>query len=446
MASARIVIVGAGSYKWGPLIVRDLVVAPGLCGSTIVMHDIDPEALDLVFALGTKIVEDNDLPFALEKALRLEEALRGADFVILTISTGGLEAMRHDLEIPGRHGVFQSVGDTVGPGGLARALRNIPVVVDVAREMERVCPDAWLLNYTNPMTTLCRAVARTTAVPVIGLCHEFTGVMDRLRLWFDVEDRSEIRARVGGINHFTWITELTVRGRDAFPELQEFARQALAARDQLDGLDFSRSTVDHNMVKASLFRVFGAFPAAGDRHLAEFFPLFLTESADKGRQYGVMLTTIEERYRWLDESKSLLQAVLSGGGEAKRFLQPSGEAVAPLISAVVNGERYVGVLNLPNQGQILNLPAEVVVETYGLADAAGARGLAFGTLPPGIHNLVHTHVINQEMIVEAALSGNKNLALRALLNDPLVREFDGAERMLDQMLMANRQYLPQFFA
>jgi len=446
MTPVRIVIIGGGSYKWGPLIVRDLIVTQWLHGSTIVLHDIDPQALDLVYAVGQKVVEENHLPYTLEKTLRLEQALRDADFVILTISTGGLEAMRHDLEIPERYGIYQAVGDTVGPGGVARALRNIPVVANIARKMEEICPNAWLLNYTNPMATLCRAITRTTKIKTIGLCHEFISVLKTLKAHFNVQDESEIQAKVGGINHLSWILELKVRVKDVFPELQDFAKQALAARDKLESLDFSRSTIDHNMVKARLFHIFGALPAAGDRHVADFFPYFLTEATDKGRQYGVMLTQIEERYQWQNESKSFVYAILNGDVDMKSFLQPSNEPCAKVISAVANGKRYIGIMNLPNKGQIANLPAGVVVETFGIVDANGAHGIAIGELPPGIYNVINRHVINQEMIVEAALTGNRNLALQALLNDPLVREADSAEKMLDEMLIANKQHLPQFFA
>ena len=169
MAAVKIVIIGGGSYAWGPLFIRDIATTPDLAGSTILLHDIDPGPLDLVYALGEKIIRavPGD-PFTLERTLDLDEALQGADFVILTITTGGLEAMRHDVEIPYKYDVFQPVGDTVGPGGLSRALRNIPVVVDIARRMEDLCPNAWLLNYSNPMTTLCRAVTRATSPAFCG--------------------------------------------------------------------------------------------------------------------------------------------------------------------------------------------------------------------------------------------------------------------------------------
>ena len=196
----KITIVGGGSYTWSPQFIRDIVVEPQLAGSTITLHDIDPQPLDLVHALGQKVVDACSGDHVLEKTLDLDEALSGADFVILTISTGGLQAMRQDLEIPEKYGIYQSVGDTVGPGGLARGLRNIPVVVDIARRLQALGPNAWLLNYTNPMTTLCRAVTQQTDIRTIGLCHEFRGVRRHLAALFGV-DETDIKASVGGINH-----------------------------------------------------------------------------------------------------------------------------------------------------------------------------------------------------------------------------------------------------
>ncbi len=432
---------------WGPAFLRDIVANPTLQGSHIVLHDINPAALDLVFDLGEKMIGENDLPFTLEKTLELEEALPDADVVILTITTGGLKVMRHDLEIPKKYGIYQSVGDTVGPGGLARCLRNIPVIVDIARRMERLCPDAWLLNYTNPMTTICRAVCRTTGIKTVGLCHEFFGVLRTLQRVFEV-DTSEIQAKVGGINHLTWVVDLKVKGKDAFPALKEFARQVLASKGEVKTLDApgTASTIDRFMVKAHLFQVFGAFPAAGDRHVAEFFPYFLTEAAGRGKAYGVELTTVEERYQWQAEDKALIQDLLTGRRDMRQFLaEHSGEAADQIIAAIANAGSYTGVMNLPNQGQIFNLPAGVVVETFGTIDANGAQGLTLGELPPGILNVVSRHVLNQEMAVEAALSGDRHLALQVLFNDPLTREFEGVGVMLDEMLFANKQYLPQFF-
>jgi alpha-galactosidase/6-phospho-beta-glucosidase family protein len=447
MNGVRIALIGGGSYAWGPLFVRDVVCTPELSGSTVVLHDIDPKALDLVYTLGCKMIRHGDRPFVLERTLHLDEALEGVGFVILTITTGGLEAMRHDLEIPERYGVYQSVGDTVGPGGLARALRNIPVVLDLARRMESICPDAWLLNYTNPMTTLCRAVTRETRIRTVGLCHEFLGVRHKLAQIWEVAE-SDIEAELAGINHLAWVLNLRVHGREAMPQLHELAERILATGGGVLGIeeDGRSSSIDRALIKARLLRVYGALPAAGDRHVAEFFPWFLTEAAGRGQQYGVVRTTVDERYEWRRDDERLLRSLLEEEVPLSRWLQhQSGEAANQIIAALCGHGCYRGPLNLPNEGQIHNLPSGAIVETLGVVEAAGARSFPVRDLPPGVQAVVARHVSNQEMIVEAALRGDRGLALQALFNDPLLQEVKGAEGMLDEMLEANRDCLPSFF-
>lgn len=442
----KVVLIGGGSYAWAPQLIRDLFTTPALQGGTLVLHDIDPEPLELVYTLGCKLLEAHDSGWQLQRTTSLAEALPGAQLVVLTITTGGLEAMRADIEIPEKYGVYQSVGDTVGPGGLSRALRNIPVVVDIAKQMSQLCPEAWLLNYTNPMTTLSRAVTRETGVNTIGLCHEFLGVRRAVQAILDVADPDDIVARVGGINHLIWITELMLKGEDVLQRVGAALSPVAGPRPgAAPHADFP-SLMDRHMVKHRLFEIFGALPAAGDRHVAEFFPFFLSEAAGRGAQYGIQRTSIEERYQWRASEKAYLTALLAGEADLRAFLADnSGEAAARIAEAMAGGAPYTGVMNLPNRGQISNLPPDIIVETFGTVDAAGARGLPFGDLPPGVFTIINRHVLNQETIVEAALTGDRQLALQVLANDPLITNLDGAERMFDEMLVANRPFLPRFF-
>jgi alpha-galactosidase len=446
ISSLRLVIIGGGSFNWTPEFVRDLITHPDLQGSTIVLHDIDSAALDLTFALSQTMIASQGSGCMVEKTLNLDEALQGADVVLQTITTGALETMRVDIEIPERYGIYQSVGDTVGPGGLSRALRNIPVVVDIARKMESICPNAWLLNYTNPMTTLCRAVTRETRIKTVGLCHEYFGGLHTLQTLFEVPTEA-IETRVGGINHLIWLLDLKINGREAFSELREHAAKILREGGRVTQSAGHVALHDRLMVKARLFQLFGSMPAASDRHVAEFFPFFLSEAVGKGKLYGVERTTIAERYQWRASAEANIRGLLNGTEDMVAFLaNNSGEAAAPICAALATGKPYTGIMNLPNYGQIANLPANAVVETFGILDAEGARGLPIGELPPAILNIVERHVRNQELIVAAALTGDKTLALQALINDPLVMDIDGAERMLDEMLNANREHLPRFFA
>ncbi|GAH40258.1 unnamed protein product, partial [marine sediment metagenome] len=274
MAKLNISIIGGGSFMWSPKIVTDLVDKKDLHDSQILLHDIDSEALDLTYRLGQKIIGEAEANFRIRATSNLEEALEEADFVILAISPGGLEAMRSDLEIPLKYGIYQAVGDTVGPGGISRALRTIPVVVDIAKKMEDLCSDAWLINYTNPMSTLCRAISKSTGIKTIGLCHEPIAVLDTIKRILQIEDESDFQVKIAGINHLSWILELKVRGEDGFPILRNYIDQhmgeiveAVKATNWADADPFK----DNNLVKFELFRLFGYLPAAGDRHVAEFF-------------------------------------------------------------------------------------------------------------------------------------------------------------------------------
>ena len=350
MKAAKIVIIGGGSYSWGPLFIRDLIATPELAGSTIVLHDIDPDAMNLVYRVGQLAVQTSGFDFYLQQSSRLPQALDGADFVLLTITTGGLAAMRHDLEIPAQYGVYQAVGDTVGPGGLSRGLRNVPVVADIARQMETYCPDAWLLNYTNPMTTLTRAVTRETGLKTIGLCHEWLGVRQKLAKLFN-KPQAALQPRIAGVNHLIWLLDLWANGRNLMPDLHDIAEKVLSGELDLDPNNLSLFA-DHGRVKAQLLQLYGALPVAGDRHVAEFFPNFLTEATDKGQTYQVALTSVADRVGWRAADKAQLEKIVAGEVDLRPFLrQRSHEAAHSIIAALVTNGRYLGIMNLPTKGR-----------------------------------------------------------------------------------------------
>jgi len=428
MAKPKIVLIGGGSYAWTPTIMRDIVTTQGLEGSTIMLHDIDAKSLDVMLSLGRKIIGRSGKEFAIEATTDRRQALQDAEFVILTISTGGLEAMRHDLEIPLRHGIYQSVGDTVGPGGISRGLRNIPVVVGMAKEMEELCANAWFINYSNPMSTICRAVTKVTGMKTIGLCHGLNEVIRMLKGIFRIEHEDELHIKAAGINHLPWIIGISVRGEDGIRLLREYVE---------------RNGISISPVKMELFKAFGYLPGTGDRHVAEFFGHFLTKDTDAGLKYGVRLTTIDDRLQQRARDVERVNKMLSG--EVAIGMGRSEESASKIISAIANGRREIDVLNLPNRGQANNLPRDAIVETYGVVGPGGAEGIAVGDLPMAIQAILHTHIVEQELTVDAALNGDRALALQALLLDPLVRNLDVAEKILDELLEANRRYLPQFF-
>jgi alpha-galactosidase/6-phospho-beta-glucosidase family protein len=440
MARTRICFIGGGSYNWMPKLLGDLALTPDLEG-TIVLHDLNPSAMDDIQRYGRKAIRQAGTNFSLESATELDRALDGAEFVVVTITTGGLDTMGLDLDIPEKYGIYQSVGDTVGPGGLSRALRNVPVMVEITRAMERNCPNAWLLNLTNPLTVLTRVVGLVAPrLKVMGLCHELFGVRGALIRMFggSVED---FEMRVAGVNHLIWLLDMTIRGQDGLQMVRDFVRDGRSVPLPPSRGDWHEPFVDRWKLKLELFDVYGALPAAGDRHLAEFFPYFLTEATHRGADYGVLLTTIAHRRRQVAAARAGVLAAIEGEMPP---LSRSPEATADIVSAVANGHSVRTIVNLPNTGQIDSLPRGAVVETLAEITSAGAQPLTVGAVPPGVLSTLLPHVMNHEMIAVGALEGDRRLTLQAMVNDPLVPSLQTARRLFDDLLEAHAEYLPQF--
>jgi len=435
--NAKIAFIGGGSVQWTPGLVSDMALTKTLSGAELALHDIDAEALERMAPVCERIVEQCGANIRIAATLDRAQALRDADFVVLCVGIGGLTAMRNDLEIPEKYGVYQAVGDTVGPGGLARGLRHIPFAVEVARQMEALCPEAWMLNLTNPMTTICRGVTRATRIRTIGLCHEIAGFRSHLAGLFQIPVE-QVMFEVAGINHLPIVTRCAVGGRDGFAMLRDW----LPAHDVFEFVDAGELTSafevfqDHLAVKLTLFQQLGVLFGAGDRHVAEFFPGFLTDEHGRGRRYGIHLTTVDHR-----EEMAQVRLRL-----AESYIPPkavSAEQLAPLMAALLGGPAGQFVVNVPNQGQIDNLPRDAVVECVAHVDALGVRPLAVGALSPAAHAVVAAHVDRQELIVEAALTGHYELARVALASDPLIRDPQTVEPMFEELVAANARSAAQ---
>jgi alpha-galactosidase len=449
----KVTIVGGGSNQWAPKLVTDLLAVPALGDMELVLEDIDGERVERIGAYARLANEALGTKAVVTTTTDQHRALEGADFVVVTISTGGFESMTVDLDVPARHGIVQSVGDTVGPGGISRALRNVPVLVDIARDMEKCCPEAWMLNITNPMTCLTRAVCRETSVKAVGLCHEVGHVCMDLAIALG-KSHDLVRPVVAGVNHFPVVSSLEVDGSDGLRLLQGLV-------EDLGGLDAIRrdleagtphepfSTADfaaRNVLKLALLERYGALPAAGDRHLAEFLPSVLTERSGWGRSWGIEPTPISRRVEHEAEYLSEVQDVLAGRSELPTW--DSGELVAPVVDSLLTGTRRELPLNIPNGGQCADLPAEVVVESMCVVDDEGIRGRDVVTLPAPVAEVVRRHVAVQELTVEAALTGDRLLVRAAVALDPLAGRGDLADTdaMVDELLEGTSRWLPRFSA
>jgi alpha-galactosidase len=429
----QITIVGGGSRQWGPKLVTDVLNTPSLADAALVLHDIDEASLPPMEAFARRAIDATGVPATVRTTTDRRAALDGADYVVVTISTGGFASMAHDLDVPARHGIRQSVGDTLGPGGLSRALRNIPVLVDIARDMEAICPDAWMLNITNPLTALTRAVNRETSITAVGLCHEVTIASWMIAIACGVR-AEDLEMTVTGVNHLPWITALTIEGDDGFTRL----RRALEERAEAEF--YARE----NALKLALLDRFGALPGAGDRHVAEFFPGVLTEASGWGKRWGIELTTIADRER--DEAAYREGLDRMAAGEAAIPTWQSGELVAPLIDSRCTGTRRDMPLNIPNTGQAPYLPHDVVVETMCAVDGDGVRGRDAPVPPRPCAAWTRRHVDVQELTVEAAVTGDRDLVYAAMHLDPLAGRGDvlDVEAMTEELLAATAEWLPKF--
>jgi len=433
----RITIIGGGSYQWAPKLLVDFANTPVLQDAQIALHDIDPAPLPRMVELVEHIADVRGISMTATGTTDRRQALEGADYVVVNISTGGFASMRHDLEVPAQYGLMQSVGDTVGPGGIMRSLRNIPVFVDIARDMEALCPDAWLLNLTNPMTAICRALTRETSVKTIGLCHEITGAQFTLSLLLDV-NFLEMTPTIAGVNHLPFMTKLDVAGSDGLEMLRELLEDGARADEST-----KRDLLEQNRVKFELFERFGVLPGAGDRHLVEFFPGFLTEESGWGERWGVKLTTIEDRERDQQHHIERFEEMLTADAVSS---MPSGEMVAPVIQCRILDQPGWFPLNIPNEGQVADLPIAVTVESICVADGNGARGRDAVCLPAAMAEHLRRVSVSQELTVEAALTGDRDKVFEAMLADPLAgrMDYDRLTEMTDDMLRATRAWLPQF--
>ena len=277
--STQVTIIGGGSYQWGPELMADLFGTPALAGMHLVLGDINPDPLPKMEALAHKLIHALEAKATVAVTTDQKVALEGADFVIVCISTGGFRSMAVDLDVPAAHGITQTVGDSVGPGGINRSLRNVPVLVGIGKDMEQICPDAWLFNITNPMTTLTRSVCRETSIKTVGLCHEVGNFTMDLAIALR-EPWDAVRPWVTGVNHFPVLTGLEVDGEDGFAILRDLVEEVggldslrpypgREEAEKFSKLDFAR----RHMLKLNLLERWGTFPAAGDRHIADSSPL-----------------------------------------------------------------------------------------------------------------------------------------------------------------------------
>lgn len=451
----KIAYIGGGSRGWAWTLMNDLALAPDISGE-VYLYDTDLEAAAHNAIIGSKYgcAEGALSKWSYKAVDSLSKALQDADFVIISILPATFEEMHSDVHTPEKYGIYQSVGDTNGPGGIIRALRALPMLQQIAASVREHCPNAWVINYTNPMT-LCVAMLykEFPQIKAFGCCHEVFGTkwllvnaLEEMRS-FQKLHQNDIKVNVLGVNHFTWITDATYKNIDIFPVYKEFSEKYKdTGYRQTQPITSDTPFADAKKVKFDLFRRFGVIAAAGDRHLAEFCPGdWYLQSLDHARSWGFNLT--EVTWRKQDLATRLEKSEKLRKDEMPIVLNPeSGEEGVKQIRALLGLGDLVTNVNLPNLGQIPNLPFGAVVESNAAFRDNQLTPVFAGNIPDSIYPLITKTVGQQLLILEAVWERDLEKAFVAFSNDNLVTlNKSDARKLFDEMVENTKAYLTDYF-
>ncbi len=430
----KIAMIGAGSIVFCKTLMMDILATPALRDSEFRLMSRTMPKLERVKRFADRVIKDNNLNASVTVTLDRDEALKDADYVIVMLQIGGVEAFRSDYEIPMKHGVDQCIGDTLGPGGVFRALRTIPVMMDIARDMARLCPDAYLLNYVNPMAPVCWALGRVPGTRFVGLCHGVQTTLDLISGYVGVP-KDEIDYLAAGVNHMGWFLKLEHAGKDLYPLFKERCEQP--------------EYYVNEKVRIEVMRHFGYFMTESTGHLSEYVPWFRSSKAalerycDEpafGGETGAYL-------KWCELIAERLEDVDMLEAEPSGLTARSVEYCSYILEALETGRPFKFQGNVRNDGYITNLPDGCCAEVPVYADKNGLHPLGVGELPPQLAALNLTNVNTQGLAVEAAITGDPELAVAACAIDPLTSAcltLKQTRDMVREMLEAEAQWLPQF--
>jgi len=458
----KLAVIGGGSVNWMRGLMKDVYMLSGIDGGEIRLVDPNVSHVTSVRNMLLKFNEITDKTFDVSIVEDRREAMRDCDFVLTTFSPGAMDAFYNDLEIPVKFGIRLPVSMTCGICGISAALRTIPVAYSIVEEMEEVCPGAVLLNVTNPMTAVTKALnlpAKT--VKVYGICHEIHALNTYLGQIFGLHkpdgmnigtylyswlQEQGFEYTIAGLNHFIWMTKASYKGKDVIPEIYDFAM----THDHFDLPNYAAQAtntyVNQGEAKLAMCRQFGYLPIPGDRHLVEFWPSLCNNQTGFGLRFGVQKTTVDSRRLDKVLQQNYIDRIASG--EETVTWGRSGEDIYDIMQSYIDGTEMVTIVNLPNEGQISNLPLSSIVETFAKKNADGTiTPIPAGDLPETVRALCALHTTINEMVVKAALTGDRKLLLQAISLDPSTGTMDFAQipALMEELLEANKQWLPNFF-
>ena len=420
MKKPKIVFIGAGSMSFGGSMFRDIFTCTDLAGATLSLVDTDAENLERMYRLAVKLNEVTGLGLKLEESMERRDLMAGADFVITSIAIERCDLWKQDFNIPKKYGIRHSLGENGGPGALFFTLRTIPVIMDIVRDMEELCPNAYYLNFSNPETRIVLAVSKYSGIKSMGLCH---GIFMGHGAVAEILERKyeDIEVLGAGMNHFQWLLSIRDKGsgENLYPEFREREKSFRA-----DFLPYSRK----------MYRAFGLWPTCSDDHLGEY-QAYGWEAGEHGYDFE---WDAKDRIRMKQEIAKLT----CGEADAKEWLTPSGEQAVEVMRGIFfNKRKYIESGIVYNHGVITNLPNDIAVEVPVIVDGSGIHKVHIGDMPLAIKNLMNMQVGPQQLSVEAAVRGSKEIALQALLCDPVINSYEAAVKLLDELWEINRPYI-----
>ncbi|MCK4522881.1 hypothetical protein KAU05_01945 [Candidatus Aerophobetes bacterium] len=429
----KLVLIGAGSAMFTQGLLADIIKEESLGPWEVGLVDTDPEALSVAYNLAKKMVDVRSADIVVKQSTDRKDLLPEADILITTIGVGGRRAWETDVFIPRKYGIYQPVGDTVGPGGISRAMRMIPAMKEIAEDTLRLCPDALFINYANPMTAICRALRKSTGVKVTGLCIGVHQVEKHLAEVLGVPHQ-EVTSIAVGINHLTFLIDFRHKGENAFAKTRQRAEET--------------GRINENPFSWSLFDIYGAYPAVNDRHVVEFFLEKFPNGKYYGKTLGIDVFSVEKTIEMGDsiyaEMAKLSKPEIRLNSEV--FSKFSGEhsQTLEIITSIYKDQRKIFSANLPNNGAIPNLPSYAVLEMPAVANGKGFLPLGIDYFPDSLAAIINQRLACVELTVDAALEGDRKLMVEAMLADGAVRNRGTAEKLTDELLKAHKGLLPQF--
>ncbi len=456
MKNIRIAYIGGGSKLWAQQLMRDLSLVEGL-GGEVCLYDIDKEAALRNQQIGNRLQAHPDAvsPFTYTVAETLEGCLTGADFVLISILPGTFREMRSDVHAPEKYGIYQSVGDTAGPGGVLRAMRTVPIYEGFARAIAACCPNAWVLNLTNPMSACVKALYDTfPGIHAFGCCHEVFHTQDFLcavlkeTTGIDAT-RRDIYTDASGINHFTWITEARYQDYDLMSMLPAFIEKYYASGYHHDGQHDTWKTDPFfyaNRVKMDLFKRYGALGAAGDRHLAEFVNnRWYLADPETVAHWHFGLTTVD--FREAQQAQRIQDSIAMARGEKELKPESSGEELVRMLRALCGLETLVSNVNLPNAGQMPGIPLGSIVETNCVFTHNMVKPVTANPLPAGALALVRRCSDNVDLTCQGIRERDLDKLFAAFMNQPLCSTLTlpQGKELFDTMCQNTRDYLAPYF-